>query len=111
MSMSKENKTSFDILLELVLGYKKHTDKMYEWLDNLKASNNELREALGNPVCIAKKPKPTNFDKITESVESLAEFILKVSNCETNECKDCPLSATSCNTEKGIKEWLQEEAE
>lgn len=110
--MSKENKTTVDILLELVLGYKKHTDKMYEWLDNLKERNQELREALGNSVCIAKKPKPrTNFDQITESVESLAEFIATVSNCETIDCKDCPLSKAHCNSKDGIKEWLQKEIE
>lgn len=110
--MSKENKTTVDILLELVLGYRNHTDKMYEWLDNLKKSNQELREALGNPVCIAKKPKPrTNFDRITESEESLAEFIATVSNCTMINCKDCPLSNANCSSKDGIKEWLQKECE
>lgn len=111
--MNKENKTTVDILLELVLGYRKHTDKMYEWLDNLKKSNQELREALGNPVCVAKKPKPkTNFDRITESVEALAEWLEENVGCEycpcfENGCKSTP----EMTCEQTIKEWLQKECE
>ena len=53
-------------------------------------------------------PKKTNFDRITESVEALAEFIEATDgilcnyvnkHCHINGCKDC------------IKEWLQKECE
>lgn len=110
--MSKENKTTVDILLELVLGYRKHTDKMYEWLDNLKASNQELREALGNPVCVVKKPKPrTNFDKITENEGALAKLIIDtVSQCQFNNCEYCPLyDVEGCSRQEKVIEWLQKE--
>lgn len=56
------------------------------------------------------KPK-TNFDRITENEGVLAEFILTVSNCEMNDCHDCPLFKTYCNSKDGIKEWLQKECE
>lgn len=59
------------------------------------------------------KPK-TNFDRITESVESLAEFLGKTMMCDdcpirlqTNTCK-CSVSIP-CSTV--IKEWLQKECE
>jgi hypothetical protein len=58
------------------------------------------------------KPYPkTNFDRITESEEALAEFISTVSNCETIDCEDCPLLKANCNSKEGIKEWLQKECE
>lgn len=56
------------------------------------------------------KPK-TNFDRITESVESLAEFLYELRGCYVHSCYKCPLlSIDECN-EKGIKEWLQKECE
>ena len=54
-----------------------------------------------------KQSKRTNYDKITDSVESLASF-LSVDwwcpkgyriTCENKDCKEC------------IKEWLQKECE
>lgn len=108
--MNKENKTTVDILLELVLGYRKHTDKMYEWFDNLKKSNQELREALGNPVCIAKKPKPrTNFDRITESEDAFVKWVLDTYNSVPEQI---PCHA-SCKSDCGecFKKWLQKECE
>ncbi len=57
------------------------------------------------------KPR-TNFDKITESVESLA---LTISNCVTS-CEDCPAYENVCEgTSKScpakIRKWLQKECE
>ena len=56
-----------------------------------------------------KKPKKTNFDRITESVESLAETVCKSGlcpfeysvgvDCHKDGCKEC------------IKGWLQKECE
>lgn len=60
--------------------------------------------------CIDNKPR-TNFDRITESEEALAEFIATVSNCEMIDCEDCPLLKANCNSKDGIKEWLQKECE
>ena len=59
-----------------------------------------------------KPPKPTNFDKITESVESLA---LTISNCITS-CEDCPAYENVCEgTSKScpakIRKWLQKECD
>ena len=61
-----------------------------------------------------KKPKRTNFDRITESAENLAEFLDKTMMCDdcpirlqTNTCK-CSVSIP-CSTV--IKEWLQKECE
>lgn len=53
------------------------------------------------------KPKPrTNFDRITESVEALAEFLSKYIDCDT--CfKDERLCGVSCKNE--IIEWLNKE--
>lgn len=58
------------------------------------------------------KPKKTNFDRITESVESLA---LTISNCVTS-CEDCPAYENTCEgTSKScpakIRKWLQKEAD
>jgi hypothetical protein len=60
----------------------------------------------------AREHKPqTNFDKITQNEEALAEFIDKVSECCTNEaCQDCPMKIIDCK-HKTIKEWLQKECE
>jgi hypothetical protein len=55
------------------------------------------------------KPKPrTNFDKITESVESLAEIMDNYSWCPyfSNSTCDREIECTEC-----IKEWLREEAD
>ena len=59
------------------------------------------------------KPKPrTNFDRITESVESLAEWLE-----ENIVCEYCPCFGNWCKStpemtcEQTIKEWLQKEIE
>ena len=59
-----------------------------------------------------KKP-PTNFDKITQSVENLAYFISTLSRiCDNTRCDVCPLIAVAeCDNEERIKEWLQQEAD
>lgn len=56
------------------------------------------------------KPKPrTNFDRITASVESLAEILAKL------DCPDCPCNNIKCfesgTCEMRIKEWLQKECD
>ena len=63
------------------------------------------------------KKKPTNFEIITKSPESLAEFIGSVLDCcndECGECKHCPLGK-NCNAIKDFKqialEWLKQESE
>lgn len=56
---------------------------------------------------IYNKPK-TNFDKITESVENLAEFLSNYIDCD-NCFKDERLCGASCENE--IKYWLQQEAD
>ena len=57
------------------------------------------------------KPR-TNFDKITESVESLAEFIEYQTN---GDCEHCPSNGRYCETHTTCKgsiiEWLQKEDE
>lgn len=61
------------------------------------------------------KLKPqTNFDKITQNEEALAEFLAKIMICDdcpirlqSNTCKYTPSSP--CSTI--IKEWLQKESE
>ena len=72
----------------------------------------------GNYIEVDENRKPTNFDRITESLESLAEYIERSQLCpdtihlsnenllgeckvynDTGTCKDC------------IKEWLQKECE
>lgn len=60
----------------------------------------------------------TNYDKITESVESLAEFIEKyATNChycplyKLEKCKLTGWKIESENCKKEIKEWLQKECD
>ncbi len=63
--------------------------------------------------CMDNKPK-TNYDKITESAESLAEFIYKVRfNCALSDygCDYCILKELGDCNETNIKEWLQKECE
>lgn len=57
------------------------------------------------------KRPPTNYEKITESIESLAEFIKLVSACQHMSCSKCPLDGINCSSAIGIKEWLQEESD
>ena len=64
------------------------------------------------------KPKRTNYDKITESVETLAEFIEKyATNChycplyKLEKCKLTGWKIESENCKKEIKEWLQKECD
>ena len=58
---------------------------------------------------ILSKPR-TNFDRITENVESLAEFMFE--KLKYMPCSICPL-AKDCGGEckREIKEWLQKENE
>lgn len=65
------------------------------WIDGFK-------EALENP-----KPR-TNFDRITESVESLARYIENYTMFWWKKCDQCE-TYDHCN--ECIKEWLQEEIE
>ena len=60
--------------------------------------------------CIDNKPL-TNFNQITQSVDSLANFLRKVTDCcQFDKCPDCPLEeALDCTTHY-IAEWLQQEA-
>ena len=62
--------------------------------------------------------KRTNFDKITESVESLAEFIEKYATnclyCPLYKLEKCKLTGWRVESElckKELKEWLQKECE
>ena len=61
--------------------------------------------------CMDRKPK-TNFDKMTESVESLAEWLK-----ENVVCEYCPCFGNWCKStpemtcEQTIKEWLNKEVE
>lgn len=72
-----------------------------------------VRNALKHEAERQQKPK-TNFDRITASAESLAEFISK-----TTECYFCPVhelyGVAKCQGEKMcaeiLKEWLQKECE
>lgn len=58
----------------------------------------------------AKQSKRTNYDKITSSVESLANFMAE--QLKYMPCSICPL-AKYCggNCKREIKEWLQKECE
>ena len=67
--------------------------------------------------CIDNKPR-TNFDRITESVESLAEFIEKyATNClycplyKLEKCKVTGWKPESELCKKELAEWLQKECE
>ena len=57
----------------------------------------------------------TNFDRITESVESLANFIRSRVTCTVCPIINCPLYNTkNCKNDEclqSIKEWLQKECE
>lgn len=71
--------------------------------DNFKAVEKVARK------CMDRKP-PTNFDKITESVESLAEFIDSLNLIDCNACVGksiCDCHIRDCK-EVFIK-WLQQE--
>ena len=63
----------------------------------------------GNYIEADENRKPTNFDKITESVENLAEFFDKYFDCK------CSGGFTECNPNlyciDCFKEWLQKECE
>lgn len=65
----------------------------------------------GNYIEVDENRKPTNFDKITESVESLAEFL-----APRIICADCPYwknknCVASLPCEEALQEWLQKECE
>jgi hypothetical protein len=58
--------------------------------------------------------KITNYDKIVESVESLAEFVYKVRfNCALSDygCDYCLLKELGDCNKTNIKEWLQKECD
>lgn len=74
------------------------------WIDGYKTAMGETFEK-------REIRKPTNFEKITESVERLAEFIKLVSACQHMSCSKCPLDGINCSSAIGIKEWLQKECE
>ena len=64
------------------------------------------------------KPKKTNYDKITENEEVLAEFIEKnATNCDycpLYKLENCKLVGWKLESElckKELKEWLQKECE
>lgn len=54
------------------------------------------------------KSKPTNYDKITESVESLANYIENYTMFWWKKCDQCK-TYDHCN--ECIKEWLQKECD
>lgn len=61
--------------------------------------------------CIDNKPR-TNFDRITESEEALAEFIRKLAEeCQHHNCLWCTLRDCNCCDINCIEEWLQKECE
>lgn len=73
--------------------------------DNFKAVEKVVRK------CMDRKP-PTNFSKITESVESLAEFIDSLNLIDCNACVGksiCDCHIRDCK-EVFIK-WLQQETD
>lgn len=81
-----------------------------EYRTNSRANYEEAQELLRK--FVDNKPK-TIFDKITESVESLAEFLNNVAECcNWEDCRNCPLKKETdfCNL-KGITEYLQKEIE
>jgi hypothetical protein len=52
------------------------------------------------------------YDRIRNmSVEEMAEFLNKISNCLGMECKDCPFNSTNCMSKMGIKQYLESEVE
>jgi hypothetical protein len=137
VSINKENKTIVDILFELALGYRKHTDEICERLDKLNQKNNELQEEYSRLVVILSKeanknyekelkanghirvkpnlpkPKKTNFEKITENEESLADVLVEY-DFEFDEYKVYGTYDCCDNREEAIKlqiEWLQKECE
>lgn len=68
-----------------------------------------VKSALLNEMQRREKPR-TNFDKITESVESLTEFFERNGmSCDDNAAKNRKCHNQGCTV--CIKEWLQQEAE
>lgn len=59
--------------------------------------------------------KETNFTRITESPENLAETLVAISDCcgDRNgpQCNDCPLRNAPCGRPDRLTKWLQEECE
>lgn len=61
----------------------------------------------------------TNFEKIKQmTADELAHLIGKIADCCYDKadgnylaCEDCPLKNSNTCGEKGILEWLQQEAE
>ena len=72
--------------------------------------NSPVEKTSAKPILVETQKPKTNFDKITESVESLAKYIYIYEVTDT-----CPISEhdTPCNRkcEECIKEWLQKEAD
>lgn len=71
--------------------------KILEFDDNLK---NEARPC-----------KDTNFDKITESVESLAELLCNTEFCPYANNDEVWCDNSCISNKRCMKEWLQREAE
>jgi hypothetical protein len=98
-------KNALSLIYELAEENKRLKEKADRFLDNLKAVLDERAKS------------QTNFDRITESVESLAEFIVE----ETSDLRGSEIIyyayGESCPTyekEEAIKstiEWLNREAE
>ena len=87
-----------------------HGNRIYEYYQNemLKETEENIETKI-KKLCV---PSKTNFDKITESVESLAEFILNLTNnCSYKACQECVLENCDCYVFEGIQEWLLKEAE
>lgn len=62
------------------------------------------------PRPLLQKPKRTNFDKITESVEDLAEWLESLDICIFPSKWDCYTKKYE-GCKHCIKEWLQKECE
>lgn len=59
--------------------------------------------------CCEYRTKPTNFDKITSSVDVLVEFLDKNTDfCTVDRCKECSHDYICKDC---IKQWLEQECE
>lgn len=107
----RENQTQLDALKRKYSELLKEYEKLVA-LCSIEAYKNAEKESKENGFIRVKpnlpKQKKTNFEKITESVDSLAEFVDNYywcpynNKCDCNKYPDC----VGC-----IKEWLQKECE
>ena len=82
-----------------------------EYRTNSRANYEEAQELLRK--FVDNKPK-TNFDKVTESVESLAEFLAINERCINCPVQICVLSFAEKGKQECIEqiiEWLRKECE